>query len=103
MARGQERYQIHCSPCHGPLADSNGPTKRLGMATVADLHQPRIVQMPDGELFYVITHGRNTMLPYSGQVPVEDRWAIIAYLRALHVSQLASMDDVPEAQRTQLR
>jgi mono/diheme cytochrome c family protein len=99
MARGRERFQIHCTPCHGPLGDGNSVTKKLGMATVANLHDPRIVRLPDGELFYVITHGRNTMLPYGSQVPVEDRWAIIAYLRALQLSRLASVDDVPEANR----
>src|ERR1051326_7841608 len=99
MARGRERFQINCSPCHSPLADGNGATKKLGMTTVANLHDPRIVRLTDGELFYVITNGRNTMLPYGGQVPVEDRWAIIAYLRALQLSQLASLEDVPEAQR----
>jgi hypothetical protein len=99
LARGQERFTINCAPCHGPLADGNGITKRLGMTTVANLHDPRIVRLADGEIFYVITNGRNTMLPYGGQVPVEDRWAIIAYLRALQVSRLASLDDVPEAQR----
>ncbi len=99
MARGRERYQIYCAPCHSPLADGNGVTKKLGMATVANLHDPRIVRLPDGELFYVITRGRNTMLPYAGQIPVQDRWAIVAYLRALQLSRLASVDDVPEAHR----
>jgi len=99
IARGQQRFTINCAPCHGPLADGNGITKRLGMTTVANLHDPRIVRLADGEIFYVITNGRNTMLPYAGQVPVEDRWAIIAYLRALQVSRLASLDDVPDAQR----
>jgi mono/diheme cytochrome c family protein len=99
MARGRQRFQINCSPCHGPLADGNGITKKLGMTTVANLHDPRIVRLTDGEIFYVITNGRNTMQPYAGQVPVEDRWAIIAYLRALQLSQLASAEDVPEPQR----
>ena len=103
LARGQQRFMINCSPCHGPLADGNGITKKLGMATVANLHDPRIVKLADGEIFYVITNGRNTMYPYGGQVPVEDRWAIIAYLRALQLSQLASLDDVPEPQRSQFR
>jgi len=83
------------------LADGNGVTKKLGMATVANLHDPRIVRLPDGEIFYVITNGRNTMYPYGGQVPVEDRWAIIAYLRALQLSQLSSVQDLPEPQRSQ--
>jgi hypothetical protein len=100
MARGRERFQINCAPCHGPLADGNGMTKKLGMAAVANLHDPRIVRLADGELFYVITNGRNTMYPYGGQVPVEDRWAIIAYVRALQWSRLATAQDIPESQRT---
>jgi mono/diheme cytochrome c family protein len=99
IQHGRERFTIHCAPCHGPLADGNGVVKKLGMATIANLHDPRIVRLPDGEIFYVITHGRNTMYPYGGQVPVEDRWAIIAYLRALQLTQLATVEDVPEAQR----
>jgi hypothetical protein len=99
IARGRDRYTINCSPCHGPLGDGNGMTKKLGMATVANLHDPRIVGLADGEVFYVITNGRNTMSPYASQVTVEDRWAIIAYLRALQLSRLASVNDVPEPQR----
>jgi hypothetical protein len=99
--RGRERYTVNCAPCHGPLADGNGITKKLGMATVANLHDARIVRLGDGEIFYVITNGRNTMYPYGGQVPVEDRWAIIAYVRALQVSRLATVDDVPEPERSQ--
>jgi mono/diheme cytochrome c family protein len=103
LARGQERYTINCGPCHGPLGDGNSVTKKLGMATVANLHDARIVSLPDGEVFHVITQGRNTMYPYGGTIPVEDRWAIVAYLRALQVSRLASVDDVPEAQRPMFR
>jgi hypothetical protein len=99
IGRGKERYEIYCTPCHGPLGDANGITRKLGMATVANLHDPRIVSMPDGELFHVITHGRNTMLPYAAQIPVEDRWAIISYLRALHLSRLGTVEDVPPQQR----
>ena len=103
IERGRQRFQINCSPCHGPLADGNGATKKLGMTTVANLHDPRIVRLADGEIFYVITNGRNTMMPYGGQVPVEDRWAIISYLRALQLSRLASVDDLPEPERAHFR
>jgi hypothetical protein len=99
LGRGRERYEIFCAACHGPLGDGNGITRKLGMATVANLHDRRIVSMHDGELFHVITHGRNTMLPYAAQIPIEDRWAIIAYLRALHLSRLGGLEDVPPAQR----
>jgi mono/diheme cytochrome c family protein len=104
LKRGQQRFTINCSPCHGQLADGNGITKKIGaMAVVANLHDARIVSMTDGEIFYVITNGRNTMGAYGPNVAVEDRWAIVAYLRALQFSQLASIDDVPEALRGSLK
>jgi mono/diheme cytochrome c family protein len=100
MARGQQRFQIYCSPCHGLTAEGNGITKKFGMATVANLHDPRIVQFTDGEIFNVITHGRNLMGPYASQIPTEDRWAIVAYVRALQLAWLGTADDLPPAQRT---
>jgi mono/diheme cytochrome c family protein len=103
LKRGQQRYTIHCSPCHGQVADGNGITKKIGaMAVVANLHDRRIVEMTDGELFYVITHGRNLMGAYGPNVNVEDRWAIVAYLRALQLSRLGAMEDVPQALRAGL-
>jgi len=104
LKRGQQRFTINCSPCHGQLADGNGITRKLGaMAVVADLHDKRIVEMRDGELFYVITNGRNLMGAYGPNVVVEDRWAIIAYLRALQLSQLGSLDDLPQEMRGELK
>jgi mono/diheme cytochrome c family protein len=99
MARGQQRYQIYCTPCHSPVGDGNGITKSFGMAVVATLHDPRIVGLPDGELFHVITHGRNLMGPYASQIEVEDRWAIVAYVRALQLAALGRQEDLqPPAQ-----
>jgi hypothetical protein len=103
MARGQQRYQINCQPCHGPLGDGNGVTRKLGMAVVANLHDPRIVKMADGELFFVITNGRNLMGPYASQITIEDRWAIVAYVRALQLSRLGTIDDVPTDYRAALK
>jgi mono/diheme cytochrome c family protein len=104
LKRGQQRFTINCSPCHGQLGDGNGITKKIGaMAVVANLHDKRIVEMPDGELFFVISNGRNLMGSYGANVVVQDRWAIIAYLRALQLSQLASIDDVPEQLRGSLK
>jgi mono/diheme cytochrome c family protein len=104
LRRGRQRFNINCSPCHGKLADGNGITKKLGaMTVVADLHDKRIVEMTDGELFYVITNGRNLMQPYGPNITVADRWAIIAYLRALQLSQLAAIDDLPEELRSSLK
>lgn len=103
MERGRERFQISCLPCHGPIADGNGVTRKFGMAIVANLHDKRIVQMPDGELFSVITNGRNNMGPYGDKVTPEDRWAIIHYLRALQLARLGTLDDLPAAQRANLK
>jgi mono/diheme cytochrome c family protein len=94
MARGQQRYQIYCAPCHSPLGDGNGITKSFGMAIVGNLNDPRIVGLSDGELFHVITNGRNLMGPYASQIPVEDRWAIVAYVRALQLSALGTQEDL---------
>src|SRR5690349_21356492 len=104
LKRGQQRFTINCSPCHGQLAEGNGITKKINaMAVVANLHDARIVKMTDGEIFYVITNGRNLMGAYGPNVAVEDRWAIVAYVRALQFSELGSIDDVPEALRASLK
>ena len=97
MLRGQQRFQINCSPCHGATADGTGITRKIGaMAVVANLHDKRIVEMPDGEIFHVITNGRNLMGAYGANVTVEDRWAIIAYLRALQLARLGTVEDLPK-------
>ncbi len=104
LHRGQERFNIYCSPCHGREADGNGITKKLNvMPTVQNLQQPKYMQYADGEIFNVITHGRSTMGAYGPNIPVEDRWAIISYLRALQLSHLGTIDDVPESERVNLK
>ena len=104
LKRGQQRFTINCSPCHGALADGNGITKKIGaMAVVANLHDKRIAEMADGELFFVITNGRNLMGAYGPNVTVQDRWAIIAYLRALQLARLGTIDDVPQELRASLK
>jgi hypothetical protein len=105
LARGQQRFNINCSPCHGEQGDGNGITKRIGaMAVVANLHDKRIVELADGEVFNTITYGKlPNMGPYGANVTVEDRWAIVAYLRALQLSQLGTIDDVPEQMRSTLK
>ncbi len=95
VQRGQERFNIYCQPCHGAQGDGNGITKKLGMATVANLHDQRIVRLNDGEIFNTISYGKATMMGYAGNVPVGDRWAIVGYLRALQLSRLALQGDVP--------
>lgn len=102
MARGQQRFNITCSACHGLTAAGNGVAKQYGLATVVSLQDERIRKMADGEIFNTITNGKNTMMSYGGNVPVADRWAIITYLRALQRSQNATAADVPPEQMAQL-
>jgi mono/diheme cytochrome c family protein len=102
MERGQQRFNITCAMCHGAAADGNGITKQYGLATVVTLQDDRIRNMSDGEIFNTITHGKNTMMAYGPNIIVADRWAIIAYLRALQRSQRAGIADVPEDQRGEL-
>lgn len=103
MARGRQQFGIYCTPCHGLLGDGQGVTTKLGMAAVANLHDARIVTMTDGEIFRTITHGKNLMGGYGASIATEDRWAVIAYLRALQRSRLATLDDVPEFARENLK
>jgi mono/diheme cytochrome c family protein len=93
MARGQQRYQINCSPCHGDLGDGKGIVSKYGLLP-ANLHDPRLIRMTDGELFNNITYGKGLMGPYGANVTIDDRWAVIAYVRALQLSQLATTDDL---------
>ena len=102
MERGKQRFNINCAICHGPTAAGNGMTKQYGLATVVSLQDERIRNMADGEIFDTITHGKNTMLAYGPNVSVTDRWAIIAYLRALQRSQNATAADVPPEHRAEM-
>jgi mono/diheme cytochrome c family protein len=102
MERGQQRFDITCAMCHGATAAGNGITKQHGLATVVTLQDDRIRKMADGEIFNTITNGKNTMMAYGPNIVVADRWAIIAYLRALQRSQGASIDDVAPEHRGEL-
>src|SRR2546421_2078663 len=102
MERGKQRFNINCAICHGPTAAGNGMTKQYGLTTVVTLQDERIRKMADGEIFNTITNGKNTMLAYGPNVSVTDRWAIIAYLRALQRSQNATEADVPPQNRAEL-
>jgi len=102
MERGKQRFNINCAVCHGPTAAGNGITKQYGLATVVSLQDERIRKMADGEIFNTITNGKNTMMSYGPNVPVADRWAIIAYLRAVQRSQNATEADVPPEHRADL-
>ena len=96
IERGRERYTIYCAPCHGAVGDGNGVTKRYGMATTPSYHDDRLRQMAEGELYNTITNGSPSklMLPYADKLVPEDRWAVIAYVRALQRSQSGKATDV---------
>jgi mono/diheme cytochrome c family protein len=102
LARGQKRFNINCAVCHGAAGYGNGITTQLGLVGVANFQQDRLRNMPDGEIFNTITNGKNTMGPYGSNIAVEDRWAIISYIRALQRSQNAKIDDVPAGERKNL-
>jgi mono/diheme cytochrome c family protein len=102
IERGRQRFNITCAMCHGATATGNGITKSFGLATVVTLQDDRIRKMADGEIFNTITNGKNTMMAYGSTIMVADRWAIIAYLRALQRSQGATVADVPPEHRADL-
>lgn len=102
LQRGRDRFNITCAMCHGATAAGNGITKQYGLATVVTLQDDRIRKMADGEIFNTVTNGKNTMMAYGPNIVVADRWAIIAYLRALQRSQNAAIADVPEEHRAEL-
>jgi mono/diheme cytochrome c family protein len=99
MARGQERFNVFCSPCHGRTGQGNGMVVQRGFRQPPSFHEDRLRNAPVGYYFDVMTHGFGAMQDYAAQVPVADRWAIAAYIRALQASQRAPVDDVPAEQR----
>jgi len=102
LARGQERFNIYCAPCHDRQGEGNGMIVRRGFRHPPSYHIDRLRQVPNGYLFDVIANGFGAMQDYAAQVPVRDRWAIVAYIRALQLSRHATLDDVPPANRAQL-
>ncbi len=83
LSRGDERYGIYCGPCHGDRGDGQGVMKDYLLVAARDLHEQRLVDMPDGEMFDIITNGLGTMQGYRYPIPARDRWAIIAYVRQM--------------------
>jgi mono/diheme cytochrome c family protein len=99
LERGQQRFNIYCSPCHGLAGYGDGEIVQRGFSPPPSFHTQAIRQLPDGKIFDVITNGYGAMYPYGYRITPEDRWAIVAYVRALQLSQNASLDDVPAEQR----
>jgi mono/diheme cytochrome c family protein len=99
LVRGQQRFNIYCTPCHGRLGDGNGMVVQRGLRQAASYHQDRLRQEKNGYFYDVITNGFGAMQGYAEQIPVRDRWLIVAYVRTLQLSQHASVDDVPADRR----
>jgi hypothetical protein len=99
LERGEGRYKIFCTPCHGLQGDGNGMIVMRGMKHPPSYHQDRLRQVPNGYIYDVITNGFGAMLGYSAQIPPRDRWAIIAYVRALQLSRNAKVSDLPPSVR----
>jgi len=95
LERGEERYKVFCSPCHGLQGDGNGMVAVRGMKHPPTYHQDRLRQVPNGYVYDVISNGFGAMLGYSAQIPPRDRWAVIAYLRALQLSRNAKVAELP--------
>jgi mono/diheme cytochrome c family protein len=102
MARGQERFNVFCSPCHGMTGVGNGMIVQRGFRQPPSFHDERLRNAPVGYFYDVITHGFGAMQDYSAQVQVADRWAIAAYIRALQASRTAVVTDVPAERRGEL-
>jgi len=95
LTRGQQRFTIYCSVCHGTLGDGNGTIVERGFTQPPTYHSDRLRQAPVGYLFNVATHGFGSMPSYGSQIPQRDRWAIVAYIRALQLCQNAPLKDLP--------
>lgn len=102
LERGRERYDIFCAPCHGRDGYGEGMIVQRGFRRPPSFHTDRLRQAPVGHFFDVITNGFGTMASYASRIRPEDRWAIVAYIRALQLSQNATLQDVPPAERRRL-
>ena len=105
LARGRERYNISCLPCHNATGDGNGITKKIGaMPVVASLLDKNAILIPDGQVFRIISDGKApNMQGYAANIAIEDRWAIVAYVRALQRARFATLEEVPAADRATLK
>jgi len=100
LIRGQERFTIYCSPCHGLLGDGDGMIPERGFTRPPTYHSDRLRNAPPSYIYNVITNGIGAMFPYNDRVDPDDRWRIAAYIQALQLSQFAPLSDVPPEQRS---
>ena len=99
LARGHERFNVYCTPCHGRVGDGNGFIPSRGLKRPPSYHIDRLRKAPVGYFFDVMTNGFGVMPDYSAQIALRDRWAVVAYIRALQLSQNATSADVPAGQK----
>jgi mono/diheme cytochrome c family protein len=102
LLRGRERYEIFCTPCHDRTGGGEGMVVRRGYRPPPSLHIDRLRDAPIGQFYDVMTRGLGAMPDYAQQVPPSDRWAIAAYVRALQLSQRATIQDIPEPERRRI-
>ena len=102
LQHGQNRYMIYCMPCHSPVGDGDGLVVQRGFPSPPSFHQARLREAPDRHLFDVITHGYGVMVPYADRIEPADRWAIIAFIRALQMSQYVEAKQLSPAQQERL-
>jgi mono/diheme cytochrome c family protein len=102
IVRGQQRFEVYCSPCHGRIGNGLGMIVRRGFKQPPSYHIDRLRDAPVGHFYDVITNGYGAMLNYASQVQVRDRWAIVAYIRALQYSQNANVNDLPQEARARI-
>ena len=102
MARGHERFNIYCAPCHGRTGEGDGMVVLRGYRRPPSMHQDRLRSAPAGHFFDVMTNGFGAMPDYAAQIRAEDRWAIVAYIRALQLSGHATLADVPPSDRSRI-
>lgn len=103
LQRGKERFTINCAICHGAAGYGDGIVTQFGLVGPVNFHQQRLRDMPDGQIFNTMTNGKGKMGAYGSNIAVEDRWAIIAYIRALQLSQNATIQDVPQSEQGNLQ
>jgi hypothetical protein len=103
LQRGRDRFEIYCVPCHGYTGDGDGVVVQRGFNPPPSYNSDQLRQAPVGHFFDVVSNGFGAMPSYAAQIPVADRWAIVAYIRALQLSQHASIDDATPDEQAQLQ